>query len=558
MLSAVSLLLLIGATLALAAASDLDTSFGTGGKVVTAVSSGQEHLSAVAVQPDGKIIVAGNSETGSGYQFALTRYNPNGTPDTSFDTDGTLLKTVGATNDTIAAIALQPDGKIVVVGSRHNGSDPDFVVARFNPDGSSDTGFSGDGVQFTPIGSSTDIAFDVALQPDGKIVVAGQRYNAGFNDMAVARYNTDGSLDTSFDTDGKVVVPVVADNDLALALALQPDGKIVLTGPATVGGFRDFAFVRLNSNGSLDTGFDGDGILVMSIGAGDDYPRGLIAQPDGKLLTVGEAYIGSTYDLALARLNPDGTLDTGFDGDGKVTTAIGSAGDFGQDVRLQWNGQIVALGATYDGGYYDTAVTRYNSDGSLDSTFDGDGKLVSSISSGSDFGYALAIQPDGKFVAAGDALAGPGNYDFAVQRFVGDPPPVTAPPPTPTASITSPSKSILRRKKLKSFAGTAGPAGQVAKVEIGLLQVNRRLRKRGYCRWLKSNKAIFKKVRDRAKKCNEPRLLTAAGSDAWSFKLKRLLAKGSYKLYVRVTLTNGAVHSTYSSRQGNFKSFTVK
>lgn len=553
-LLAIITVLLAGTALALAAASDLDLTFGTGGKVITAVSSGYEHVSSSAIQPDGKIIVAGSSETGSGNQFALTRYNSDGSPDSSFDSDGTLFKAVGPSNDIVTAIALQPDGKIVAVGSRHNGIDPDFVVARFNPNGSSDSGFDGDGVQFTPIGTSTDIAFDVAIQPDGKILVAGQRYDAGFNDTAVVRYNADGSLDLSFDGDGKVVVSVVADNDLALAMALQPDGKIVLTGPATAAGFKDFAFVRLNPNGSLDAGFDGDGVLVMPMSSGDDIPRGLVAQPDGKLLAVGEANVGSTYDFALARLNADGSPDAGFDGDGKVTTAIGAASDFGNDVRLQWDGKIVALGATNNGTNYDTAIARYNTDGSLDTGFDSDGKLASPVGSGSDYGFALAIQPDGKYVTAGDSFVSAGNYDFAVQRFVGEPPP----PAVPTASITSPSKSKVARKKLKRFAGTAGPAGQVAKVEIALRKIDKRALKRKRCLWLKSNKAKFVKTKAKGKKCLTPRFIAAAGTESWTYKLRRKLAKGKYKLYVRTTLTNGAAHTTFTRSQGNLKSFSVR
>ncbi len=547
-----------GAALAFAAAADLDPTFGTGGKVVTPISIGLEHLSSSAIAPDGKIIVAGDSEFGSGNRFALTRYNSDGTPDPTFDSDGTLLKSVGTTNDTVAAIALQPDGKIIAVGSRHNGSNPDFVVARFNPDGSSDMAFDGDGVQFTPIGTSTDIAFDVAVQPDGKIVVAGQRYSAGFNDAAVVRYNSDGSPDSSFGTGGKVVVPVVADNDMALAMALQPDGKIVLTGPATVAGYRDFAFVRLNPNGSLDTGFDGDGILIMPISPGDDIPRGLITQSDGKLLAVGEAYVGSTYDFALARLNTDGSPDTGFDGDGRATTAIGTASDYGHDVRLQWDGKIVALGESNNGSNYDTALVRYNTDGSVDTSFDVDGKLISPVGSGSDYGNALAIQPDGKYIAAGDTFVSAGNYDFAVQRFVGDPPPPSPPPAVPTAMITSPAKSKIRRKNLKRLAGTAGPAGSVAKVEIALRKVDKRALRRKRCLWLKNNKARFVKTRAAGKRCSTPRFLKAAGTDSWTYRLKRMLAKGSYELFVRVTLSNGAAHTSFNVTQGNYRKFRLR
>lgn len=546
-------LLLAGAALALAAAADLDPTFGAGGKLVTPITTGSDHLAAAALQPDGKIIVAGDAFDGSTIKFGLIRHNPDGALDATFDGDGKVIASAGSTNDHLSAIAIQPDGRIVAVGSRDNGVDPDFVVVRYNPDGSPDLSFDGDGVQFTPIGTNADVAFDVAIQTDGKIVVAGRSYGGGFNDTAVARYNADGSLDTTFGSGGKVVESIVADHDHALAVALQPDGKIVITGFATTAGTKDFAFIRLNADGSLDATFDGDGRLVLPVGTGDDIARGLVLQPDGKLVAVGESFTG-TYDVALIRLNADGTPDTGFDGDGKVTTAPGPVGDFGYDVGLQFNGKIVVVGAVFNGSNYDTALMRYNPDGSPDATFDGDGVLISPNGAANDFGNALAIQPDGKIVVAGDSLVVVGNYDFGVQRFIGDPPP----PPAPTAKILAPSKKTLKRRRLRAVKGTAGPAGQVAKVEIALRRFDKKLLKRRRCLWLKNNRAKFARSKAKGKKCAKPRFLKATGRESWSYRLKRVPAKGRYELFVRVTLTNGARHESFSAAAGNRMRFLLR
>ena len=242
--------------------------------------------------------------------------------DTSFDSDGKVTTEVGSTDDFARSVAIQSDGKIVAAGFSSNGSDWDFALVRYNTDGSLDTSFDSDGKVTTAIGSGDDHAVSVAIQSDGKIVAAG--YSNGSNwDFALVRYNTDGSLDTNFDSDGKVTTAIGGGADYAVSVAIQSDGKIVAAGYSNGSNF-DFALVRYNTDGSLDTSFDSDGKVTTDFGSGSDYGSSVTIQSDGKIVAAGGSSNGSNRDFALVRYNTDGSLDTSFDSDGKVTTAIGS------------------------------------------------------------------------------------------------------------------------------------------------------------------------------------------------------------------------------------------
>ena len=227
---------------------------------------------------------------------------------------------------------------------------------------------------------TTDFAFGddyaraVRLQADGKIVVAGHAYS-GSNNFALARYNANGSLDTSFDGDGKLTTDFGGGTDLAFALALQADGKIVAAGEATVTSNIDFALARYNANGSLDTTFSSDGKLVTDFSAGYDHGSAVAVQADGKIIVAGYAFGATMFDFALARYNSNGDLDTTFDGDGKLVTDFAGDMDLAFAIALQPNGKIVVVGNAFSTSS-DFALARYNPDGSLDTTFAGDGLLA--------------------------------------------------------------------------------------------------------------------------------------------------------------------------------------
>jgi uncharacterized delta-60 repeat protein len=414
-----SLLITVGAHPVAAAEGDLDTTFDSDGKVTTAIGASDNEAYSVAIQSDGKIVAAGSSKNGSNYDFALARYNTDGTLDTNFGTGGKVITAIGSSTDVAESVAIQSDGKIVAAGFSNNGSNNDFALVRYNTNGTLDTTFDSDGKVTTAIGSANDAAYSVAIQSDGKIVAAGFSNNGSNNDFALVRYNTDGSLDTNFGTGGKVTTAIGSGIDIAYSVAIQTDGKIVAAGFSRSGGNNDdFALVRYNTNGTLDTTFDSDGKVTTAIGSGADIAQSVAIQTDGKIVAAGYSNNGSNVDFTLVRYNTDGTLDTTFDSDGKVTTAIGSGTDQARSVAIQSDGKIVAAGFTGEMGGEDVALVRYNTDGSLDTNFGTGGKVTTAIGSGIDIAYSVAIQTDGKIVAAGFNYNG-SNFDFALVRYLG-------------------------------------------------------------------------------------------------------------------------------------------
>jgi uncharacterized delta-60 repeat protein len=384
---------------AIAAPGALDPSFGSGGEVTTDFG-GSDSAQAVAIQSDGKIVAAGLSGSGD---FALVRYNPDGSPDSSFGNGGTLTTDFGGF-DAASALAIEPDGRIVAAGRSGSG---DFALARYNPDGSLDPSFGSGGKLTTDFGGF-DAAFGVALQSDGKIVAAGQ--GGSSFDFALARYNPDGSLDASFGTGGKLTTDFAA-FEAATAVAIQPDGKIVTTGSTSSG---DFALVRYNVDGSLDASFGG-GIVATNFGFSSAFGGALAIQTDGKIVAAGRA----GTDFLLARYTAGGSLDASFGSGGIVTTDFGGAiFDAAFGVALQSNGKLVAAGSAIGafGSSADFAVARYNTDGSLDTSF-GSGGRVTTDFDGFDVAFGVALQADGKIIAAGQGGSG---SDFALARYLGD------------------------------------------------------------------------------------------------------------------------------------------
>jgi uncharacterized delta-60 repeat protein len=382
-------LLLVASLVSYAQPGTPDPLFGTGGIVATSFGPISVANGSVAVQSDGKIVMAGYIFNGSNTSFTLARYNTDGSLDNSFDGDGKLTTLIGTACEA-NAVVIQADGKIIVAGSSYDDAgtgDDMFTLARYNTNGSLDNTFDADGIVTTAFaGTISDIAHCVVIQTDGKIVVAGSRHNGSTLDFALARYNTDGSLDNTFDTDGKLTTAIGTSDDIAYSIALQTDGKIVVAGNSDIAGNVDFALARYNTNGSLDNTFDGDGKLTTSIGFAQDA-AGLAIQTDGKILIAGST--GS--DFAVARYNTDGSLDNSFDGDGKVITPVGTSNAAeANSIEIQTDGKIVVAGFSFVSTGYDLALVRYNTNGSPDITFSGDGKVTTNIN-GHDAGYAVKL-----------------------------------------------------------------------------------------------------------------------------------------------------------------------
>jgi uncharacterized delta-60 repeat protein len=406
-------------------AGSLDTSFGTNGKVITDLGSVNSSINDIAIQSDGKIVATGGYDTGSGSYFVLTRYNADGTLDTDFGTNGIVTTDIASSgNAHSTCLAIQSDGKIVVAGWYVvGGPDNDFAVARYNTNGSLDNTFGINGIVTTDTGNRNDYARDIAIQSDGKILVAGGHNTATNTYFIVVRYNTNGSLDTSFDgnsgTGNGIVTTYLGGNGSAQTIVIQSDGKIVAGGYYYNGSGYDFALVRYNSvNGTLDTSFDTDGIVTTHIGTDDYYINALAIQSDGKIVAAGYSNASTDY-FVLARYNTNGSLDTGFGTSGIVITSIlGNPGDDDEAnaIAIQSNGKIVVAGYSDAVGDYTFALARYNTDGSLDTSFGTNGIVTTDIGIGQDLAYALAIQSDGKIVTGGSSNNGTNN-DFALVRY---------------------------------------------------------------------------------------------------------------------------------------------
>ena len=415
------LLLLIFATLvplcAYAAAGDLDPSFDSDGKVVTNFFGSSDEANAVALQPDGKIVVVGENGT----DFLVARYNTDGSLDSSFGTGGKVTTDFGA-EDAAQAVVIQPDGKIIVVGSTVNGSSSgDFALVSYNPNGSLDSSFGGGGKLITDFGGY-DIATAVTLQPDGKLIAGGISFtSSNLGDFALARYSPNGTVDLNFGIAGLLRTSFGAFEGID-ALALQSDGKILASGLTANASLSDanFALVRYNSNGTLDTSFGLGGGVTTDFG-GYDEAIDIKLQADGKVVAAGNSgTAGGAYgNFALARYTSNGNLDTSFGTGGKVTTDFGSF-DGAEGLVIQPDGKIIATGATGTTANADFALARYNPDGSLDPSFGSGGKRTTDFGR-TDAAIDVVLQPDGKIAVAGTSLNSSGtDGDFVLARYLSD------------------------------------------------------------------------------------------------------------------------------------------
>lgn len=382
--------------------AELDTSFGSAGQV----TADQAPAAALALQSDGRIVVVGG--------LGLARFDPDGGADSSFgDAGGAVSVEFGSSSYAAAqSLAIQPDGKIVVAGyttSDPQGAHYDFALARYTAEGALDPAFHGGTVLTTDFAGGYDTASTVLLQADGKIVVAGGASSGGVlgqTEFGVARYTADGALDSAFGTGGTVMTPLAGGSGSATAAVLQPDGKIVVSGPSYRAEGESFGFglVRYTVDGALDPDFGDAGIVSADFGL-PLYPAGLALQDDGKLVVAGWAF-GSPEAFAVARFDAAGQPDPGFGGAGLVTTPFATPYARGQAAAIQADGKIVVAGYTQDASSEDFAIARYEIDGGLDPSFGDGGKVI--LDSFDDWNRAtcLAIQADGRIVVGGSALRG--------------------------------------------------------------------------------------------------------------------------------------------------------
>ena len=398
----------------------LDDTFGTGGRVTASYGENAYSVAAaVAVQADGRVVVAGSVRQSVGefddrLDITLVRFTPVGALDVAFGADGwAMVDGFVWGTDGARAATVQADGSIVAVGLAHNGLNDDFAAARLTPDGALDPAFGGDGWVTTDFGSY-DVAAGLAVQADGRIVAAGWTYGPFGSEFALARYTANGELDATFGGDGRVTTAFSAGSPAeARALAVQPDGRIVVAGLAHNGFHPEFGVARYEADGELDETFGTGGRVTTTIG---EYAEAhaVAIQPDGRIVVAGYAFTGSGDEFAVVRYTPDGQLDPTFGSDGQVTVAVGSDA-YARAVALQPSGRIVVAGSTEESFDYDFALVRLTSSGSLDGSFGTGGRVTTSFGRNA-FAFAVAVDGDGRIIAAGRAEEGFGGA-FAVARY---------------------------------------------------------------------------------------------------------------------------------------------
>lgn len=344
----------------------LDPSFGIGGKVFGSAGLSFSLGTSLALQGDGRIVMGGFAYNGVDYDFALARYTANGSLDNTFGSGGKVITAFSNKDDSVTSVAVQTDGRVVVAGYSKVFTNAHYALARYLADGTLDLGFGTGGKVLTQIGPLYEGASSVTLQNDGKIIVAGSSTSLnGWDDFTLARYLPDGSLDTSFGVGGKLTTVVSTSNDEVAKVRALGDGKILVAGysegPNPSARNADFTLVRYLADGSPDPAFGSGGIVITPLATGNDYAKDMALQGDGKIVVAGYSYdIGSNSPrFAITRYLPDGVLDPSFDGDGKLLQTISNSSSIALTVAVQSNGGIVVAGTDRIGSKFDVAVVRY-------------------------------------------------------------------------------------------------------------------------------------------------------------------------------------------------------
>lgn len=448
----------------------LDPSFGAGnadgtsdGIVSTSLGNGDDAASAIVRTPDGKLIVVGSRDADGSKDIVAVQYLNDGSLDVAFGKsadgtpDGVVDLSLGAGDDVATSVALQADGKIVIAGSHIEGTSSNIFALRLNADGTLDPSFgadgnadgSPDGVVNVSLGDGDDVARGVAVAADGKIVVVGDTVQGASSNIVVARFNADGTPDATFGADGGsdgtpdgfVGIDLGAGNDRANALSVVADGSVFVAGSHVADGSANIIVAHLTATGALDASFgkaeDGtpDGVVSVSLGDGDDTASAIGLATDGKLVVAGTS-VGKdgSSNFVVARLNADGTPDATFgadggsDGtpDGFVATSLGEGDDVATALALEADGDILVAGYHQDGGSTSMAIARYTAAGALDAAFgadggaDGtaDGVVNVSLGAGDDKANGLVLDGDKLVVLAGSTIGTDGSSNIALVRLV--------------------------------------------------------------------------------------------------------------------------------------------
>ncbi|MGN6276083.1 MAG: delta-60 repeat domain-containing protein [Solirubrobacterales bacterium] len=549
---------------------ELDPSFGVGGKV-QAPFGPESFAGGVAVQGDGKILVAGSPEESEA--FSIARLLPDGALDPSWGAGGVATTPLGKfayAED----VAVQPDGKVVAVGEAPGKENEDFAIVRYLANGTPDPSFGGgDGIVILPVGALGDQAHAVAIGPGGRIAVVGVAERPSFRDaVGVAMLESNGTPEAAFGAGGTTVIQTESgEDDRGEGVAFQPDGKIVIADSTGAGGGDGFTLIRLGLDGKPDSSFGGDGVVETPIPGEGGIEEGRISdvviQPDGKIVGGGYGfdYTGTPPNFIgkfeIVRYLPNGELDPSFGSGGMTGVRLPGEHSFGRALGLAANGKLV-LGGTYDVSpnpleeHEAPALVRFNPNGTLDSSFGNGGIVLEPLGSNvqEESIERLALQPDGKIVTAGSRFQEPGGSSGIVSRYIAEPPPAPGPPKDlPPHSRIKGLPHKVHQDALKRFHGTASdPDGTVSKVQVSLVRLSSvskvevtvpRLPSGG-----KAGPAIAVKPR---------KWRGAKGTVKWSFKLKHPLGPGRYVVFSRAIDNQGTAETEFSRRAGNRRAFYV-
>jgi uncharacterized delta-60 repeat protein len=398
----------------LTTAGALDSNFDSDGKQTVDFAGSDAYGVDVTVDSLDRVVVAGSNDNGSNRDFAVARLTAAGALDSSFDGDGKQTFFFGTGDDRAYGVAIDGLGRVVVAGATNNGSDNDFAVARLTDVGALDNNFDGDGKQTIDFGAAVDWGQDVAVDSLNRVVVAG--YTDLNNDVAVARLTVAGALDGSFDGDGKQTVTFGASSEHAFGVAIDSLDRVVAVGDTNYGApLNDFAVVKLTVTGALDSSFDGDGRRSLDLMARSlAFGRAVAVDNLGRTVVAGYTASSTYYDFAISRYTPAGALDLTFGVSGIVRVGIGAFDDHAYAVAIDSLNRVIVAGRTYNGFNFDFAVVRLTVTGTLDASFNDDGKLAIAFGGTDDVAYAVAVDSLNRVVIAGYTAT---NNDFAVARL---------------------------------------------------------------------------------------------------------------------------------------------
>lgn len=552
------------ASSAMAAWGDLDPTFaGTGFLSNVPAGASLAQATAVTIQDDGKIVVAGLQLGAADGTLYLQRLLPSGALDPTFGTGGTFFFTAlgPGKQSTAYSLAMQPDGKILVAGKADVGSYDGTLLLRLNPNGTLDSNADSTPGDFNVTGylagnlGSGDAQFnDVKL--DGTDIVVGGTYKDGSSNPhpAVRKFNSSGAIVNPYTSTATSAIAgwVLVSYEDSVKVLIPSAGRVFVAfdnydSPSMQHKARVYSLL---ASGSVDSSYGTSGVAT----APGDFTTNDALLDNGRVVLAGDSYPtpSDSYRTATARFLTTGFPDASF-GTGGVKTLDVTPGNRSGVFSFQRlpDGRLVELNLSFDdpGGSIPFAtVSVLGTDGTPVAGFG-----TAGVHRYTEFGTrvypsGLALQSDGKAILVGGAIAGL-TQTTLIARIKGEhtDDPV---PSNPTSKITSPSKSKYKASKLKSFKGTATAVGAIKKVEIALQRVDSKLlKKKKRCLWLSSNKAKFKKVKAVKKKCSAPKWLKATGTTAWSYKLKKKLAKGSYVLSVRATAADGVVQAKPTTKK---------